>query len=460
MIGGYVSVTPLEDEEAGLLADLVAARLATEVTVTAWRRRALPGQRRVRRERRAGGPRLPRCHRGDGDRRCRAAVPRGLPWASLPQGLRPVPCWSAGGGRCPGRRCSTPSPVHLVRGEGVWLFDPDDRRYLDCYNNVPVVGHSHPRVVRAVARAAAAAGDPQPLSARGDRRARGTAQGHPAARAGRRPGRELRQRGQRPRLADRPRGHRAGGRGGDRLRLPRADRGHARPVPGGVGQGRAARPCRHHPRARRVPRSLPAGGGRLGASGTPPTSTTPPGRSAATASPRSTWTRPSPPTASWSPRPPTWREAARRARALGGVLIADEVQAGHGRYGTGPVELPAVGDRARHGGDGQADGQRLPGRRPGGPVPAAGGGARGGRAVQHVRRQPGRLRGRARRPGRHRGRGPGGQRRRRPAPTCARAWRRWPGATRSSGTSGARACCSASSWSMRSACPRRGAPAR
>ena len=38
LIGGYVSVTPLEDEEAGLLADLVAARLATEVTVTAWRR--------------------------------------------------------------------------------------------------------------------------------------------------------------------------------------------------------------------------------------------------------------------------------------------------------------------------------------------------------------------------------------------------------------------------------------
>jgi 4-aminobutyrate aminotransferase-like enzyme len=41
--------------------------------------------------------------------------------------------------------------VHLVRGEGVWLFDPDGRRYLDCYNNVPVVGHGHPRVVRAVA---------------------------------------------------------------------------------------------------------------------------------------------------------------------------------------------------------------------------------------------------------------------------------------------------------------------
>ena len=42
--------------------------------------------------------------------------------------------------------------MHLVRGDGVWLYDADDRRYLDCYNNVPVVGHSHPRVVRAVSQ--------------------------------------------------------------------------------------------------------------------------------------------------------------------------------------------------------------------------------------------------------------------------------------------------------------------
>ncbi|MFD2238294.1 aspartate aminotransferase family protein [Aureimonas populi] len=41
-------------------------------------------------------------------------------------------------------------PVHLVRGEGVWLFDAEGRRYLDAYNNVPAVGHSHPRVNAAV----------------------------------------------------------------------------------------------------------------------------------------------------------------------------------------------------------------------------------------------------------------------------------------------------------------------
>ena len=42
-------------------------------------------------------------------------------------------------------------PIHMVRGEGVWLFDADGRRYLDCYNNVPSVGHCHPRVVEAIA---------------------------------------------------------------------------------------------------------------------------------------------------------------------------------------------------------------------------------------------------------------------------------------------------------------------
>jgi len=42
-------------------------------------------------------------------------------------------------------------PVHIVRGEGVWLFGADGRRYLDCYNNVAHVGHCHPRVIRAIA---------------------------------------------------------------------------------------------------------------------------------------------------------------------------------------------------------------------------------------------------------------------------------------------------------------------
>jgi len=43
-------------------------------------------------------------------------------------------------------------PVHLVRGEGVWLYDADGKKYLDMYNNVAHVGHCHPHVVDAVCR--------------------------------------------------------------------------------------------------------------------------------------------------------------------------------------------------------------------------------------------------------------------------------------------------------------------
>ena len=47
-------------------------------------------------------------------------------------------------------------PVHFVKGEGVWLWDVDGRKYLDCYNNVPHVGHCNPRVVEAICRQAGA----------------------------------------------------------------------------------------------------------------------------------------------------------------------------------------------------------------------------------------------------------------------------------------------------------------
>ncbi|MFP8778846.1 aspartate aminotransferase family protein [Hydrogenophaga sp. RWCD_12] len=41
-------------------------------------------------------------------------------------------------------------PLHIVKGEDVWLWDADGRRYLDCYNNVPHVGHCNPKVVEAI----------------------------------------------------------------------------------------------------------------------------------------------------------------------------------------------------------------------------------------------------------------------------------------------------------------------
>ena len=43
-------------------------------------------------------------------------------------------------------------PVKVVRGWMQYLFDDEGRRYVDAYNNVPHVGHCHPRVVEAAER--------------------------------------------------------------------------------------------------------------------------------------------------------------------------------------------------------------------------------------------------------------------------------------------------------------------
>lgn len=41
-------------------------------------------------------------------------------------------------------------PVRIASAQGVWLRGADGRDYLDAYNNVPAIGHSHPAVTRAV----------------------------------------------------------------------------------------------------------------------------------------------------------------------------------------------------------------------------------------------------------------------------------------------------------------------
>lgn len=42
-------------------------------------------------------------------------------------------------------------PIEMVSARGAWLTAADGTRYLDFYNNVPSVGHCHPAVVEAVA---------------------------------------------------------------------------------------------------------------------------------------------------------------------------------------------------------------------------------------------------------------------------------------------------------------------
>jgi len=51
----------------------------------------------------------------------------------------------------PAYRLFYEEPVQFVRGSGTKLYTVDGTEYLDAYNNVPSVGHAHPRVAAAIA---------------------------------------------------------------------------------------------------------------------------------------------------------------------------------------------------------------------------------------------------------------------------------------------------------------------
>src|SRR5262249_12858532 len=46
------------------------------------------------------------------------------------------------------------TPLYIVRGWKQYLYDADGTEYLDAYNNVAHVGHTHPRVVEAITKQA------------------------------------------------------------------------------------------------------------------------------------------------------------------------------------------------------------------------------------------------------------------------------------------------------------------
>jgi 4-aminobutyrate aminotransferase-like enzyme/Ser/Thr protein kinase RdoA (MazF antagonist) len=151
-IDGYERVTPLEPEERAILGELLAARMCAAVVVPASRAALYEDPAALMAGLRDEGVAVLRLLQATG-------------WDEVARRL---------GGREPGTGWTVPAlaerraqalgpaltglsyrePLHLVRGEGVWLIAADGRRYLDAYNNVPVVGHGHPRVTEAVVRQA------------------------------------------------------------------------------------------------------------------------------------------------------------------------------------------------------------------------------------------------------------------------------------------------------------------
>ncbi|WP_281081920.1 aspartate aminotransferase family protein [Variovorax paradoxus] len=55
----------------------------------------------------------------------------------------------------PAYRLFYDEPLVATRAEGVWIYDAQGHAHLDAYNNVASLGHSHPKVLRALQRQAA-----------------------------------------------------------------------------------------------------------------------------------------------------------------------------------------------------------------------------------------------------------------------------------------------------------------
>ncbi|NJN43441.1 MAG: aminotransferase class III-fold pyridoxal phosphate-dependent enzyme [Anaerolineae bacterium] len=158
----YDRVLPLEAEEIDLLYDLVLARQAMNITITEMRKTLYPDDAphidleeglmdKIAQniEHLLG---LGRVRVTDGIRAACHFPPYFPAEQSDEEGL------IARRQRLMGKHATHfyKQPLHLERGEGVWLYGADGRRYLDCYNNIPTVGHGHPQVIQAITRQASA----------------------------------------------------------------------------------------------------------------------------------------------------------------------------------------------------------------------------------------------------------------------------------------------------------------
>jgi 4-aminobutyrate aminotransferase-like enzyme/Ser/Thr protein kinase RdoA (MazF antagonist) len=154
-LAGYASVLPLDAGEAALLGDLLAGRMAQTILISAWRMPQYPDNEYIRGWAEPAWALLEQLEAIGFDE----AASRLEAIARAPiRGRAPSDELLARRHRVLGSALESLSyrtPLHLVRGDGAWMEAADGRRFLDAYNNVPVVGHAHPRVVGAIARQAA-----------------------------------------------------------------------------------------------------------------------------------------------------------------------------------------------------------------------------------------------------------------------------------------------------------------
>ncbi len=146
VVSGYDSITPLESQEIELLADLMAGRYAAAILITAWRIQEQGSAPEIGDEAYHQLEAILDLGPDTLTAGFATVAGRGLPYRRRSSTeLRRARSHLLGG-----LELSYAEPVHLVGGRGVFLEAADGRRYLDAYNNVPVLGHSHPAVVDAV----------------------------------------------------------------------------------------------------------------------------------------------------------------------------------------------------------------------------------------------------------------------------------------------------------------------
>ena len=157
MVRGYRSVTPLEEGEADHLLNLIEARLVMTPLVAAMK--TANGIESGGYLASFGGRSLSslKLLRGIGHDRLTSEIRRAAAFPGVPpRHARTAEEAIARRKRVMGEKLYVfyDPPLHMVKGEGVWLESSDGRRFLDCYNNVPHVGHCHPYVTEAIARQA------------------------------------------------------------------------------------------------------------------------------------------------------------------------------------------------------------------------------------------------------------------------------------------------------------------
>ena len=157
LLAGYTSLQPLERGDVEVLYDLITARIAIGVLIQAWRDRN--GMRAgVATDLAAASATALEAlaARGREQLTQQWLEAAGIASVKLNRGRVVSADLVRRRQKALGANAelSYDQPLHLVRGEGVWVYTSDAERFLDVYNNVPHVGHAHPAVVAAIANQA------------------------------------------------------------------------------------------------------------------------------------------------------------------------------------------------------------------------------------------------------------------------------------------------------------------